>query len=113
MSIGEEYPSVARLRLEVTVSPAGVGGETYLYAESDALPRDVPCGNRLCHNGGFRVDWTLKDIVQARKSEANGSALCPGRERYGTGSARYQDCAWFFKWRAQVEYHPEGAEGDD
>jgi len=98
----EDYPSVAKLRVEVT--QIGPFGERPHVSLTEASSGPARCDRPGC-NGSIKVENIIEMMVRGRQSDYKGVTICDGRERMGKQTDR--NCAHKFSIKAHVDYLPD------
>ena len=104
-SFTEAYPTIAKLRVEVTESDLGVDKPKYTRTFTEGnFSHAVNCHNSLCYRGGVELGWIIHDMVRNKQTDLEETKLCQGYEGSPKGKSRYGSCLHMFHIKALVEY---------
>jgi len=98
----EDYPSVAKLSVEIT--QIGPFGERPHVSLTETSSRPVRCDRPGC-NGSIMVENIIEMMVRGRQSDYKGVKVCNGRERLTRQTER--KCAHKFSIKAHIDYLPD------
>ena len=107
-TFAEAFPTIEKLRVEVTESGRGVGtwyDGPAVYTET-TTGEYVNCSNTLCYNGGFRLGGLLRQMVRNGEKELEVTEFCQGYNGSPKGRRNYGPCGNGFKVKIVIEYKP-------
>ena len=106
--IGEAYPSIEDIVIEVVESCGGTyGGRTRSLYSRAVLSPHLPCCTRLaCRGGGLHLRPLIDRMVAEHRTTAATAAFCGGQERSGPRRA-YERCTNTLLIRATIRYRDE------
>ena len=112
MTKQNDFREVFSVRVEVTRPKRGPYGDTttLVYTELEMINEYVDCPNPRCHNGGFPIRETLRDMIQKRETHRECGDLCRGHEGSPKGRRRRRACLANFNLTIDLVYVSANAE---
>lgn len=109
VSFKEAFPEIDDLIIDIKeIGCLGSlrGLEVSKHYSMDNLPREyVNCSNPLCYDGGFSIGKILRNMVQSKEIEKEGSEICHGYEGSPKGKRNYRSCVNNFHYLIKLQYN--------
>ena len=106
VTFAEAFPQVEEC--SVSVKESGDVEPEWFEDRIERSPGEyINCSNPRCYNGGFRVGMYIRDMVEKRETEREGSASCQGNEGSPKGRRISGPCMNLFKYKICIRYKTE------
>lgn len=104
-SFAEAYPTISKLRVEITESEMVWPKEhgSWVMTERD-FRHAINCSNPVCHGGGIELGWIIHDMASRKLTSHEETRRCRGYEGSPKGRRRDRSCLHVFSVKATVEY---------